>query len=48
MDKTTAVSIFLYTSNLGPWDLHLAAKDYILQHFDEVSNYRILGIFCSV
>ena len=40
MDRSTAVSIYLYTANLGPWDLHLAAKEYILNHFDEVRFVR--------
>jgi len=40
MDKSTAVSIYLYTANLGPWDLHVAAQKFLLQHFDEICKTR--------
>lgn len=37
MDKRNVVSIYLYTGEMGPWDLHLAAKDFILQNFEQVA-----------
>ena len=36
MDKKNVVSIYLYSGTMGPWDLHLAAQDFILQHFEQV------------
>ena len=38
MDKRNVVSIYLYTGEMGPWDLHLAAKDFILQNFEQVNR----------
>ena len=37
IDKRNAVSVYLYTSLLGPWDLHLTAQEFILQHFEQVA-----------
>ena len=36
MDRKNVVSVYLYTGEMGPWDLHLAAQDFILQHFEQV------------
>ena len=37
IDKRNAVSVYLYTSLLGPWDLRLTAQEFILQHFEQVA-----------
>ena len=39
IDKRNAVSVYLYTSLMGPWDLHLTAQEFILQHFEQVTNF---------
>lgn len=31
------MSVYLYTSLMGPWDLHLTAQEFILQHFEQVA-----------
>jgi hypothetical protein len=38
MDKKNVVSVYLYTASMGPWDLHVAAADFILQHFEQASR----------
>jgi len=38
IDKKNVVAVYLYTGAMGPWDLHLAAKDFILQHFEQVAD----------
>ena len=37
IDKRNAVSVYLYTSLMGPWDLHVTAQEFILQHFEQVA-----------
>ena len=37
IDKRNAVSVYLFTSLMGPWDLHLTAQEFILQHFEQVA-----------
>ncbi len=36
------VSVYLYTASMGPWDLHVAAADFILQHFEQASHSTLL------
>ena len=31
------MSVYLFTSLMGPWDLHLTAQEFILQHFEQVA-----------
>lgn len=31
------MSVYLYTSLMGPWDLHVTAQEFILQHFEQVA-----------
>ena len=40
IDKKNVVSVYLYTATMGPWDLHVAAADFILQHFEQASTYN--------
>jgi hypothetical protein len=42
MDKKNVVSVYLYTASMGPWDLHVAAADFILQHFEQASHTTLL------
>ena len=50
IDKRNAVSVYLYTSLMGPWDLHLTAQEFILQHFEQVTvlsslrKYKVIGM----
>jgi len=46
IDKRNAVSVYLYTSLMGPWDLHLTAQEFILQHFEQVAAKS--KDFCSL
>jgi hypothetical protein len=47
MDKKNVVSVYLYTASMGPWDLHVAAADFILQHFEQASQYTLLIDDCG-
>ncbi len=47
MDKKNVVSVYLYTASMGPWDLHVAAADFILQHFEQ-ARHPTLFIFSNI
>ena len=29
---------------MGPWDLHLTAQEFILQHFEQVTSYVVINV----